>query len=186
MSHSSLSSKAPDTSEQVGTTRPEVVLEPIAKDQASVLANLLELYVHDFSEHVPLDIKPNGRFDLPLEERWWTAEDHYPFFVRWKSQLAGFALVRRGSRVTGASDVMDIAEFFVLRGARKRGVGTSAARALFAAYPGKWEIRIRKTNPAALKFWLRVVESWSGGPVSSNSFSSQGVDWDVIRIEPGG
>lgn len=186
MSHSSSSARDSDTAEQGETTRPEVVLAPIARDQAGVLENLFELYVHDFSEHVPLDIKPNGRFDLPLEERWWTAQDHYPFFVRWKSKLAGFALVRRGSRITGASDIMDVAEFFVLRGARKKGVGTSAARALLAAYPGKWEIRIRKTNPAALKFWLRVVEPWSSGPVSSQPFSSQGVDWEVLRIESGG
>jgi predicted acetyltransferase len=184
VSHSSPSSKSPDTSDQAGAT--EVVLEPIAKDQSSVLSNLIELYVHDFSEHVPLEIKPNGRFDLPLDERWWTAEDHYPLFVRLNGKLAGFALARRGSKLTGATDVMDVAEFFVLRGLRRKGVGAAAARALFERFPGKWEIRIRKTNPAALKFWTRVVESWTGGPVSSQPFSLSGVDWDMLRIEPAG
>src|SRR3954470_1620920 len=47
---------------------PLVVLEPIARDQAFVLANLFELYVHDFSEQVPIDLQPNGRFDRPIDE----------------------------------------------------------------------------------------------------------------------
>jgi predicted acetyltransferase len=184
VSHSSPSSKSPDTSDQAKAA--EVVLEPITKDQSPILANLIELYVHDFSEHVPLELKPNGRFDLPFDEKWWTAEDHHPFFVRWNGKLTGFALARRGSRLTGATDVMDVAEFFVVRGARRKGVGAIASRALFERFPGKWEIRIRKTNPAALKFWTRVVEAWSGGPVSSQPFSLNGIDWDMLRIEPGG
>ena len=163
---------------------PQIVLEPIAKDQAPVLLNLLELYVHDFSEHVPLEIKPNGRFDLPLSEQWWTSDDHFPFFIRWNGKLTGFALARRGSRITGLRDVMDVAEFFVLRGARGKGVGTSAAHALFAAFPGKWEIRVRRSNVAALKFWVRTAETWIHHPVTPSPFVANEVDWDVLQIEP--
>ena len=36
---------------------PEVVLEPIAADQAPVLRHLLQLYAHDFSEYVPLELE---------------------------------------------------------------------------------------------------------------------------------
>ncbi len=163
---------------------PLVVLEPVAPDQAFVLANLLELYVHDFSEQVPVDLKPNGRFDLPVDERWWQADDHFPFFIRAGGKLSGFALVRRGSRVSAATDVMDIAEFFVVRGARAKGVGTRAAHALFAAFPGKWEIRVRQTNVAAGKFWRKVAERWADGLMTVTGFSAAGVDWEVLRLEP--
>src|SRR4051812_27814872 len=101
-----------------------VLLEPIAKAQSEVLQNLFELYAHDFSEHVPLDLKPTGRFEIDVGDRWWT-EGHYPFFIRCDQQLCGFALVRRGSLVTGATDVMDVAEFFVVRGVRRRKVGAA-------------------------------------------------------------
>lgn len=168
----------------MGFTQPRVVLEPIAQDQAPVLRNLLELYVHDFSEHVPLEIKPNGRFEIPLSDRWWTSDDHFPFFIRWNEKLAGFALARKGSRITNESDVMDVAEFFVLRGVRGKGVGMSAAHALFSAFPGRWEIRVRRTNVAALKFWLRAAEIWIGRSVTSSPVSLEGVDWDVLRMEP--
>jgi predicted acetyltransferase len=161
-----------------------VALEPITRDQAPVLRNLFELYVHDFSEYVPIDLQPSGRFDVPVGDQWWAREDHFPFFIRASGKLGGFALVRRGSRVSAATDVMDVAEFFVLRGARRHGVGSAAAVALFDMFPGAWEIRIRRANPAALKFWVRVAASWLGQPVAAQPLSIEGVDWDLLRVEP--
>jgi predicted acetyltransferase len=70
---------------------------------------------------------------------------------------AGFALVQRGSRLTGAPDVWDMAEFFVVRRHRKRGVGAEAALRVFAAHRGRWEVRQRRENPAATAFWLRTI-----------------------------
>ncbi len=162
---------------------PPIVLEPIVRDQAFVLANLFELYVHDFSEQVPLDLKPNGRFDVPVDERWWQSDEHFPFFIRTGGKLCGFALVRRGSRVSAVTDVMDLAEFFVVRGARTKGVGTSAAHALFAAFPGGWEIRIRQTNVAAGIFWRKVAERWADGSTTATAYAAAGVDWEVLRLE---
>jgi len=183
VSHSFPSSNDPDTSNRTEPSHPRVVLEPIGKEQAPVLQNLVELYAHDFSEHVPLDLKPTGRFDISLGDRWWT-DGHYPFFIRYDEKLCGFALVRRGSKFTGAMDVMDVAEFFVIRGARRRNVGATAAHSLFTAFPGGWEIRVRQSNAAALQFWSSAVEEWVGRPVASAQVSFEGVDWNVLRIEP--
>ncbi len=161
-----------------------VALEPITRDQAPVLHNLFELYVHDFSEYVRIDLQPNGRFDVPLGDQWWARDDCFPFFIRSNGKLSGFALARRGSRVSAAPDIMDVAEFFVVRGARGRGVGATAALALFGMFPGRWEIRIRRANPGALKFWSRVTATWLGRPVVSEHFSSDGIDWDLLRLDP--
>jgi predicted acetyltransferase len=163
---------------------PLVALEPVAREQAPVLRNLFDFYAHDFSEHVPLDLTADGRFDVQLSEKWWTAADHFPFFIRHGGKLAGFALVRRGSRVSAAADVMDIAEFFVVRGARGRRVGTHVAHSLFTTFPGRWEIRVRKSNVAALKFWSTAIAGWCGRSVASAPFATGAVDWEVFRIEP--
>jgi predicted acetyltransferase len=165
------------------TTGLPALLEPIGRDENPVLSNLFELYAHDFSEFVPLDLKANGRFDIRISEHWWTRDDHFPFFLRWGGKLSGFALVRRGSRITGEREVMDMAEFFVVRGARGKGVGTSAAHALFAAFPGVWEIRVRPANVPAAKFWSRAVEAWAGRTVAGARASSEGVLWDVLRVD---
>ena len=161
-----------------------IVLEPIASEQTPTLRNLFELYAHDFSEYVPLEIGSDGRFGVPVDPAWWTADDHFPFFIRWNGNLSGFALVRRGSRLTGARDVVDVAELFVVRGSRGKKIGSSAAHALFTAFPGRWEVRVRRANRPALEFWSRAVEAWVGRPVASTPFSSDGVDREVFRIEP--
>ena len=40
-----------------------IALHAIARSDAPVLANLFELYVHDFSEWMPLELKESGRFE---------------------------------------------------------------------------------------------------------------------------
>lgn len=159
-----------------------VSLEPITQDRAPILQNLFELYAHDFSEHVPLELQPNGRFDIHIDERWWT-DGHYPFFIRCHDKLCGFALVRRGSKLTGALDVMDVAEFFVVRGARRKKIGATVARQLFAIFPGRWEIRVRQTNAAAFEFWSRAAEQCLGRRAEITPVSVEGVAWNMLRIE---
>jgi predicted acetyltransferase len=171
-----------DTSKRTDPIGLGTVLEPIAKERADVLENLVELYVHDFSEHVPIDLQPTGRFGVSFGDQWWT-DGHYPFFIRCDDKLCGFALVRRGSKLTGAVDVMDVAEFFVVRGARGKKIGRAAAQALFAAFPGAWEIRVRQSHGAALRFWSRVVAEWFDRPVAGAHVSFEGVDWNVLRFD---
>lgn len=166
------------------TTPSSIALQPITLDHASVLRNLFQLYVYDFSELLPLDLAASGLFEPPLGEEWWTREDHFAFFIRSAEagKLIGFALVRRGSRVTDASDVMDVAEFFVVRGARARGVGSAAAHALFARFDAPWEIRVRESNLPAQKFWSRVVSGWQGVQPTPEPFVRDGVSWNVLRV----
>jgi predicted acetyltransferase len=166
----------------VDNTHLPVVLDAITRESAPVLRNLFELYAYDFSEQIPLELDASGRFGVTPGELWWTRDDHFPYLIRRADKLTGFALVRRGSRVTGEPEVMDVAEFFVLRGARGAGVGKIAAHALFDAFPGTWEVRVRRSNVAALRFWSRAAEAWVKQPVTSQPAFIEGADWDVLRF----
>lgn len=161
-----------------------VILEPIAHDHADVLHRLFQLYAHDFSEHMAIVMREDGLFDVQIDERWWTSPNHHPFFVRVDGRLSGFALAERGSRITNDARVMDVAEFFVVRGIRRRSVGARAARALFERFPGPWEVRVRKSNADALPFWTRVIRAAAGREVASLAHHEEDVDWDVFRFEP--
>jgi hypothetical protein len=71
--------------------KPSVHIEiiPAAPEQEPIVANLLELYAHDFSEFHPLDVGADGRFGyrgLPL---YWCEHDRHPFLVRIDGKLAG-------------------------------------------------------------------------------------------------
>jgi predicted acetyltransferase len=118
-------------------------------DQAA-LRQLLELYAHDFSERTGADVGDDGRFGWNHLERYWGEPDRHPFLFRVGGRLAGFALVHSGPP-------HDMAEFFVLRKYRRGGVGTDAARAVFARFPGEWQVRQQFENTGAIDFWRRAI-----------------------------
>jgi hypothetical protein len=47
------------------TAHPHVEVIPAVPAQAPILANLVDLYLHDFSEFRPLEIGDDGRFGYP-------------------------------------------------------------------------------------------------------------------------
>jgi predicted acetyltransferase len=157
------------------------VLQPIAADQAPVLQQLFELYCYDFSEQLRLPLKASGRFEISVGD-WWTREGHFPFFIQRNDELLGFALARRGSQLSGAANVMDVAEFFVVRSARRAGIGGDAARELFERFPGPWEIRVRESNVSALAFWSRVVSARHAERTLPEPFERDGVPWRLLRV----
>ena len=58
---------------------------------------------------------------------------------------------------------LDVAEFFVLRGYRRLGVGRQAAFALWDTVPGQWVVRVAEANRARQWFWTDVVASYAPG-----------------------
>ena len=56
-----------------------------------------------------------------------------------------------------------MAEFFVLRGERRRGIGRAAALALFERFGGRWEVAQLRDNGPARAFWRTVITEYTGG-----------------------
>ena len=148
-----------------------VSLDPAAESERTALENLWQLYAYDFSAIVGLELGDDGRFEgRPLGAYWVDAWRH-PFLLRVDGRLAGFALVHTRSHLTGADDVADMAEFFVARRYRRRGVGRRAAVAAFERFRGKWEVRERATNTAATAFWRGVIGEFTGGDYEDTTWA---------------
>jgi predicted acetyltransferase len=140
-----------------------VQVTPAAADDRERLRALLELYVYDFSELCGLDVGDDGRFRVPTIDHYFADPRCHPFLLRADERLAGFALVQGKSRLSGDESVYDMAEFFVLRRYRRRGVGERAAQALFARFTGPWEVREREGNDGATAFWRRAIGRYTDG-----------------------
>lgn len=165
--------------------QPSVQIEVIhaMPEQRPILANLLELYAHDFSEFYDLELGADGRFgykDLPM---YWGGPDRHPFLVRVDGRLAGFVLAKRGSEVSGDEDVWDVAEFFIIRGYRRRGIGTEVAHEVWRRFPGHWEVRVMKRNNKAKEFWERAIAKFIGESVSPVSVEKDGESWYLFSFE---
>lgn len=82
--------------------------------------------------------------------------------IKAEGHLAGFALVSRGSLLSGDRDVWDMAEFFVLKRYRRAGVGVKAAHEIWRRHPGRWEVRVLEANAPAQRFWQVAVDLFAG------------------------
>ncbi len=128
-----------------------------------LLRQLSEFYMYDLSEFdTEIEINPHGTFDFSVD-RYWQDPNRAPYLVYVETKPAGFALVKRGAYLSGDPEMMDFADFFVMRRYRRQGVGTFVAERLFEMFPGKWEIRQFAENVTAQSFWRKVIERHTNG-----------------------
>jgi predicted acetyltransferase len=79
-------------------------------------------------------------------------------------QPVGFAMVRLGQPLAIRTTIdFSMAEFFIARDWRRRGVGQEAVRLIFDRFSGRWHIMEYLRNPGAVSFWRRVVNSYTEG-----------------------
>lgn len=147
------------------------------------LENLLELYIHDFSEFVSVDVREDGRFGYPDLPLYWREPRRRPFLARIEGKLAGFALVTQGRGMSEDSEVWDMVDFFILRRYRHRGVGAELAEKIWRLHPGKWQIRVRWNNLPALKFWESAIAKFTESPATSQNFEVEEVVWKVFSFQ---
>ena len=146
-------------------------------EEQLVLENLLHLYLHDFSELIALDVGNDGRFEYKNLALYWSDPARLPFLARVDGKLAGFVLVRRVSELQRDGDAYDMAEFFVLRGYRRRGIGSALAERVWLRYPGWWQVRVMANNAAAFRFWAAAIESFTGKALDFESLENDGIQW---------
>ncbi|MDE5577091.1 MAG: GNAT family N-acetyltransferase [Oscillospiraceae bacterium] len=140
-----------------------ISIEPILPEQKSVFIQMMELYSYDFSEFSDNDINEYGYFGYSHIDDYWNEEGRYPFFIRVDEKLAGLVLVRSCCEYNNLSDPHNIAEFFVMKKYRHKGVGKTAAVKIFDMFPGGWEISQWSNNLPAQKFWGKVVAEYTNG-----------------------
>jgi predicted acetyltransferase len=164
-------------------TSAHIEVIPAAKEQMPILANLFELYAYDFSDFLDLELGPDGRFGYQRLPLYWSEPGRHPFLVRLNGKLAGLVLVKRGSEISGNEMVWDMAEFFVLRGYRRHGIGTEVARQVWNRLPGVWEVRVMLSNLPAVPFWARAISAFTGETIPSVRVEKGGKGWHVFSFE---
>ncbi|WP_338723708.1 GNAT family N-acetyltransferase [Devosia sp. XK-2] len=151
------------------------VVRAITSDKA-VIANLIQLYLYDMTADLPFPVGRDGRFEYDFFERFW----QHPYLIFSNSELAGFAFVVDGSPISNAPNRHFMAEFFVLKAYRGKGVGSEAFRQILEHHPGLWQLGVIEKNGGASAFWSKVV-----APCSPNSYPHHfdGEDWLVYEFE---
>jgi predicted acetyltransferase len=166
------------------TTSPVTVeIIPALPEQEPVLANLLELYAHDFSAFMDLELGADGRFGYQHLPLYWKESSRHPFLIKVNGHLAGFVLLHKGSQISGEEDIWDVTEFFIVRGYRRRRVGMQVAHELWTQFPGKWEVRVIDRNQKAKEFWARAIAEFLSQTIHPTPFKKNGEGWHVFSFE---
>jgi predicted acetyltransferase len=102
-----------------------------------------------------------GHREPDLLLRWFADPTAQVLTILYDDEPVGFAMVRRRSSAPAAE--FSMAEFFIARTWRRRGIGAHAVRLLFDRFDGHWLISEHARNTAAVNFWRRVVSTYTGG-----------------------
>jgi predicted acetyltransferase len=163
---------------------PKLSLDAATAADASLLGNLLELYCHELSDVFPsVVLGPDGRFGYPALPLYWSEpERRFAFLIRVDGQVAGFVLATRGSPAANPQ-VLDVAEFFVLRRYRRQGFGQRAVRLLWNRLPGPWTVRVAEGNQIGLAFWAALLAVQAPVGVTESVRLSGSMSWRVYAFD---
>lgn len=148
-----------------------ITLDPVPAPGEPILDRLMQLYAYDFSELTGWDIADDGAFFSGESKAVYQRQPwRHAFLLRVDGHLAGFAILDEKSRITGDPEVMDVAEFFVMRKYRRRGIGAVAAARAFDMFPRNWEVRQMAGNDAAIAFWRKTIARYTNGRFTEATF----------------
>ena len=139
-----------------------VQLIKASHEHKTIIKNLMQLYMYDFSEFVDIDVEVDGLFE-PYKnlDDYWKDTNRFPYIIQQHEKYIGFVLVRHIEEQQ--RDYFSIAEFFVMKRYRRMGTGKTIARQIFDLHKGKWEVFQREANKPAQIFWKKVIDEYTNG-----------------------
>lgn len=109
-----------------------------------------------FGEHGPRDAE--------LFARWFRDKTSHPLLILEGTRPVGFALVSRPLvAMPGARPEYRLADFFIRKSYRRRGIGRAAASLIFNRFNGRWLVTETAGNQGAIRFWREVVFGYTAG-----------------------
>ena len=162
---------------------PEVRLVAAAAEDIPFVQALSRFYVYDVARQVA------PRLDWPATRDWlfdpgdWSGywdEGNHPFLIEADGKIAGFCLVDRRAIVARLD--WNMGQFFVLGPLAGRGIGRRAACRAFDRFPGLWQVTQIPENRAAVAFWRKVIDRYTGGRFEEQALPDPAEDGEARSV----
>ncbi|MGM9444285.1 GNAT family N-acetyltransferase [Streptomyces murinus] len=148
-----------DVSENVNeTSTADLRVRPATIEDRPAVERLWLMFRHDMSEYQGGLPAADGTFRSERLESAFTGDGWAPYLLTRGDHLVGFAFVRG---LDGPVRVLN--SFFVVRGARRGGVGLRAVQEVLRRHPGRWEVAFQRDNAGGAAFWHRVAQEVAPG-----------------------
>ncbi|MFP7478290.1 GNAT family N-acetyltransferase [Terribacillus saccharophilus] len=135
-----------------------VHIRKVKKSEEALLHNLMQFYIYEFSKYIPKIKLESDCMYKPFDlSQYWEGETHHAYFICLEAEVIGFALIESDGKIN------TVLEFFILAGYQGMGFGKAAARKLFKAFDGYWNVSQIENNQPARAFWRNIVSDITKG-----------------------
>jgi [ribosomal protein S5]-alanine N-acetyltransferase len=141
----------------------ELKLVPASIAEHPIMQNLGRFYVYDMSEYMGgesgWEMPEDGLYECIDFKKYWEIPGAFPFFVRYKNELAGFVIV--DNKASDEQVEFNMAQFFIIRKFKAKGLGKAVATQCFDQFKGNWEVMVMPQNQGAYEFWKSVISEYT-------------------------
>lgn len=118
----------------------------------ALLDNLLQLYLHDLSEYIQIEVGPTGKYEQNISSKYVSSFDRSAYIVHAEYHIIGFVLVEP------KGDALKVRDLFVLNMWRGKGVGSAIVETLLGQ--GKPLVcNFHSKNELAKFFWDNIAKN---------------------------
>ena len=160
---------------------PSIELHAAQRDELETLENLMQFYMYDLSEWLPLKLGGHGFFHIQPQQDYWRNPATRPFLIKVNGELAGFVTVDDDTHLPGAQ--FNMGYLFVSRRFRGQGVAKFVVSTLLRQFPGQWQIFHLDANPSARLFWATVMPGLSPNGFTLHQQKIKGYPCTLYRFE---
>lgn len=148
-----------------------ITLIPAVLADYPVIYNLARFYAYDISEFFGdqpgWEMENDGLYGVGVDYiQYFENKNAFPFLIRYKGELAGFAIVDKKG-IDQSAD-FNMAQFFILRTYKRKGLGRYSAFQCFDKFKGTWEVMVLPGNETAYHFWRSIINEYT-----HNNFSER-------------
>lgn len=158
-----------------------IELQRAQRDELDCIENLMQFYMYDFSEWLPLKIGVHGFFTVQPMLDYWRKPATQPFLIKVDGDIAGFVTVDDEVRFDDVQH--NIGYLFVSRRYRGRGVGKFAVSALLKQLPGQWQIFHIDANQPAQAFWAKIIPELTQGEFTRHQLPVDGYPCTLFKFQ---
>ncbi|MEV0998967.1 GNAT family N-acetyltransferase [Nonomuraea sp. NPDC050202] len=138
-------------------TSPHVTVRPMTAADRPTAERLWLMFRHDMADFQGGLPSPDGTYHSDRLRSALAGDDWAPYLFTSGESPVGFAFVRA---LSGPARVLN--SFFVVRGARRAGIGMAVVREVISRHPGPWKVAFQDANTTAVAFWRRVATEIAG------------------------
>ena len=140
----------------------QVKLKPATLADYPCMQNLADYYAYDIAEYLGWPQAKDGTHRIGIDfKKYWETQDCFPYLIQYLSEWAGFVIVDKN--VHNLENDFNMAQFFILRQFKAKGLGRHLAYHCFDHFKGKWEVYALCGNEGAYRFWRRIIQDYTQG-----------------------